>query len=120
MFVTRNEAIGFALRTRENLRYVKDAFDRGGEVHVVTHLVNSLLGVVVVPKERYFEETFWSVSLEELTRRGWPEWCITLDEPTKSNSKTETLGDLIRHLRNAAAHGRFTFIGNSGRFASPL
>ena len=113
MFVTRNEAIGFALRTRENLRYVKDAFDRGGEVHVVTHLVNSLLGVVVVPKERYFEETFWSVSLEELTRRGWPEWCIILDEPTKSSSKTETLGDLIRHLRNAAAHGRFTFIGNA-------
>ena len=113
MFVTRNEAIGFALRTRKNLCYVRRAFEQGEDVHVVTHLVNSLLGIVVVPKERYFEETFWSVGLEELTERGWPKWRITLDEPPKKGSKTETLGDLIRHLRNAASHGRFKFTGNA-------
>ena len=113
MYVTRGEAIGFALRTRKNLEYVRDAFDRGDDVHVVTHVVNSLLGIVIVPKERYFEESFWSINLEELTRRGWPKWDVTIDEPTKKGSKTLTLGDLIRHLRNATAHGRFTFGGES-------
>ena len=43
MFVTRGEAIGFALRTRKNLEYVRHAFDREEDVHVVTHVVNSLL-----------------------------------------------------------------------------
>ena len=111
MFVTRGEAIGFALRTRKNLEYVRHAFDSEEDVHVVTHVVNSLLGIVVVPKERYFEESFWSINLEELTKRGWPKWDVTIDEPPKNGSKTETLGDLIRHLRNAAAHGRFRFSG---------
>ena len=113
MFVTRNEAIGFALRTRKNLRYVRSAFDQGEDVHVVTHLVNSFLGIVVVPKERYLEEDFWSVGLDELTERGWPKWRITLDDPPKNAPKTETLGALIRHLRNAASHGRFQFTGNA-------
>ena len=111
MFVTRGEAIGFAQRTRKNLEYVRHAFDREEDVHVVTHVVNSLLGIVVVPKERYFEESFWSINLEELTKRAWPKWDVTIDEPTKKGSRTETLGDLIRHLRNAAAHGRFRFSG---------
>ena len=111
MFVTRGEAIGFAQRTRKNLEYVRHAFDREEDVHVVTHVVNSLLGIVVVPKERYFEESFWSINLEELTKRAWPKWDVTIDEPTKKGSRTETLGDLIRHLRNAAAHGRFRFGG---------
>lgn len=111
MYVTRGEAIGFALRTRKNLEYMRHAFDHEEDVHVVTHVVNSLLGIVVVPKERYFEESFWSTNLEELTRRGWPKWDVTIDEPTKEGSNTETLGDLIRHLRNAAAHGRFRFGG---------
>ena len=111
MHVTRSEAIGFALRTRKNLEYMRHAFDRAEDVHVVTHLVNSLLGIIVVPKERYCEETFWSINLEELARQGWPKWDITIDRPTKGGSRTETLGHLIRHLRNAAAHGRFRFGG---------
>ncbi|MYC35299.1 MAG: hypothetical protein F4X66_00045 [Chloroflexi bacterium] len=111
MYVTRGEAIGFALRTRKNLEYIRQAFGHGEDVHVVTHVVNSLLGIVVVPKERYFEEGFWSISLDELTKRGWPKWYVTIDEPPEGSSKTETLGHLIRHLRNAAAHGRFRFGG---------
>ena len=32
-------------------------------------------------------------------------------KPQGKDRKTETLKDLIRHLRNAAAHGRFSYIG---------
>ena len=110
-FVTRGEAIGFAQRTRKNLKYISEAFDAQEDLHVVTQLVNSLLGIVVVPKEQYFQESFLNVSLEELPQHKWPKWDITLDEPKGKDRKTETLKDLIRHLRNAAAHGRFTYMG---------
>ena len=111
-FVSRSEAIGFAQRTRKNLKHVREAFESGEDLHVVTQLVNSLLGIVVVPKEQYFEESFLSVRLDKLYKCCWPKWDITLDEPRGKDLKTETLKELIRHLRNAAAHGRFTYTGD--------
>lgn len=108
-FETRNKPVGFAQRTRKNLEFISDAFDHGQDVHVVAHLVNSLLGIVIVPKARYSKQEFWSISLEELSRRGWPKWNITLDDP---KNKTKTLRHLVRHLRNAAAHGGFEFTGD--------
>ena len=113
MFESRNTTLGFAQRTRKNLVKVKQAFDeRREDFHVVTHLVNSLLGIVVVPKERYCNAEFLADRLEEIYKRDWPKWEIALDEPKRKQKKTETLDELITHLRNAAAHGRFTFIGN--------
>ena len=77
----------------------------------VFHLGFSL-GIVVVPKEQYFEESFLSVKLEQLYGRGWPEWNITLDAPRPNDTKTDSLRDLIRHLRNAAGHGSLTYTGD--------
>ena len=112
MFVTRNQAVGFAQRTRKNLEYVSRARDCNEDVHVVTHLVNSLLGIIVVPEQRYSKKPFWSITLVELHNElGWPEWKITLDEPNQERPKTETLGTLMWHLRNATAHGHFRFFG---------
>ncbi len=71
--------------------------------------MNSLLGLAIVPREKHVEDELWKKSLEELVARGWPEWNIPLDKPGKGQSKTETLGRLTTHLRNAAAHGRFRF-----------
>ena len=113
-FVTRGQAIGFAQRTRKNLEHMKAALEADEDIHLVTHLVNSLLGAVVLPKEQYFEESFLTVSLEELYCQHWPKWDISLDEPKGKDQKTEMLKELIRHLRNAAAHGRFTYIGIYG------
>jgi len=110
-FESRNRPIGFAQRTRKNLEYVTDARDRDEDVHVVTHLVNSLLGIVIVPKAQYSKHKLWSVSLEELVREGWPNWDIRLDKPKHGRPKTTKLRHLVRHLRNAAAHGHFRFTG---------
>ena len=35
MFESRNKPIGFAQRTSKNLKFVNDAFELGGDVHVV-------------------------------------------------------------------------------------
>ena len=116
MFVSRNEALGFAQRTRKNLELVKwfcDTEDKDPEFHLVTHVMNSLLGLVILPRQRHLQETFWKKDLEELVASGWPKWNISLDEPQEGYSETKTLGRLTTHLRNAAAHGRFRFAGEA-------
>ena len=107
--VSRNDAIEIARRTERNLRHIKSEFDRKGEdsrVHVVTQLVNSLLGLVILPRERYLEIQNESTKLKELSTHGWPEWNV-------SKGKADTLAELSWHVRNAAAHGRIAFSSDS-------
>jgi hypothetical protein len=102
----RNDALEFANRTFKNLRYLEAAHDRGEDVHIVTQLANSLLGLVVFPWERNFVSHIESLTLAELSDRGWPKWKISL-------STCSTLGELTRHVRNAVAHGRITYWSDS-------
>ena len=43
----------FAERTRKNLRAIEDLQAKGGEAYEVTQLVNSMLGLLVFPRERF-------------------------------------------------------------------
>ena len=122
MPASRTTTLGFAQRARKNLVSVKKAFDskediHWKDVHVVTQLVNSLLGIVVVPRERDREKLRLSKTLKELYDNGWPRWNIPCDIRDTCNTcekcqETATLDDLIWHLRNAAAHGHFEFVGD--------
>ena len=118
MFANRNEALGIAQRTRKNLMLTKEVFKDEGEnceFHRMTHVMNSLLGIVIHPFERHETHELWEVSLKQLEEEGWPKWNRLLDKQGKSNpntwTSTETLGRLVEHLRNASAHGRFIFDG---------
>ena len=106
MFVSRNEALGIPQRTKRNLEYVRESFSQGADVHLVTALVTSLLGLVVLPWEHHLVESSRQVTLKELSERGWPSWKITL-------GSAETLHYLIRRIRNATAHGRIRFSSDS-------
>ena len=107
----RNNPLGFAQRTQKNLEFIKHAYEyHKGDVHVVAQLMNSLLGIVIVPNAWKFKHHSSSVSLEKLVQHDWPMWNITYDKPTGDKPKTKTLECLIWHLRNAAAHGRFKFL----------
>jgi hypothetical protein len=98
---SRNDSLGFALRTRRNLEYVLAAPDLG-EVHVVTQLVNSLLGLVIFPWQATLDTRIASLSLEELADDEWPQWKFEISYPY-------SLGDLIQCLRRAAAHRNVHF-----------
>ena len=112
MLSTRNKTEGFSGRTRKNLTYVRTAFvPQDPRVHVVTQLVNSLLGLVIVPQEWGLGEDLKKRTREDLEKAGLWKWNILRDEPQGKKPKTKTLGTLIWHLRNATAHGRFTFAG---------
>jgi hypothetical protein len=101
-YATRNHALGFAERSRKNLAFIEHARSQGSDVHVVTQLVVSMLGLVVFPMERNLVARLETLTLRELKKRGWPEWRIELGD-------CDTMEELTRHLRNAVAHGRITF-----------
>ena len=116
MFASRNEALGIAQRTRKNLTLMRTMLEQQGkdcEFHLMTHVVNSLLGIVIHPFEKLEGHGLWEVSLKQLEKEEWPQWKRLLDiqgtASPKTWEKTETLGRLVKHLRNASAHGRFTF-----------
>ena len=98
--LSRNTTEGLAYRVRKNLDFIIKKRLEGEDVHEITQLVISLLGLIVFPWEAGALKHLESLRLSELHAEGWPRWDITLDE----NGDTQTLGKLIRHLRNAASH----------------
>lgn len=109
---SRNEALEFARRTRRNLEFIEDGAARQAQVHVVTQLTLSLLGLVVFPKEKLLLDETGRKTLAAMASEGWPTWTITRDDGKKP---TSTLADVLKHLRNAVAHGRLTFTSDSPR-----
>ena len=113
MTESRRTTHGFAERTRRNLELARASFDSRRDFHVVTQLVNSLLGIVVVPWQRHGiegEQDFESGVNQNLFLRGWPNWSFT---GKKKRTESEDLKDLVGNLRIAAAHGHYTFSGNA-------
>ena len=85
----------FAERTRKNLRTIEDLQAKGGEAYEVTQLVNSMLGLLVFPRERFFDQ-IPQTSLSDLEADGWPVPKVVGDFP-----QARDLRELIRYLRNA-------------------
>jgi signal transduction histidine kinase len=103
LYVSRNQALVFALYTRENLEFIERASKEDeNSVHVVTQIANSLLGLVVFIWEKEFVKHTKELQLDELAKDGWPRFEILKGE-------CSTLHQLVRHLRNAVAHGRIRF-----------
>lgn len=61
----------FAERTRSNLDVLQKAQASGERVYEVTALVNSLLGLLVFPQQR-FVELIPETPIAELRAQGWP------------------------------------------------
>lgn len=112
--IGRNDAIRFALLTLDNLKFIEAAWssDRGHSgkpsVHLVTQVVNSLLGLVVFTCEKEYVRFTLKERLVDLTAKGWPSWTFTM-----GGSAWDTLGELVYHLRNGIAHARLSFSSDS-------
>jgi len=104
----------FARRTRENLRQLHMLQTRGVQVYEVTALVNSMLGLLVFPQQKYVD-SIPATPLEELIREGWPTPQVIGDHPQVSN-----LRQLIRYLRNAISHFNVQFATDAGGQISGL
>jgi hypothetical protein len=98
-----NLVADFADRTRSNLEVLKRAQASGERVYEVTALVNSLLGLLVFPQQR-FVDSIPETPLGDLRAQGWPVPTIEGDFEQARN-----LRELIRYLRNAVAHFNLKF-----------
>lgn len=116
---SRNDPLGFAKRTLKNLQFIENAcsdHNSNPDVHVVTQIVNSMLGLIVFPHASQFdsqaEPIFKKVGGLELENldSNLRKWNI---QENTYNEKCEILGNLIKHIRNGASHRRMRFSSDS-------
>ncbi len=103
----------FANRTRANLDDIEDLAERDEsrrvlashkQVYEVTQLINSLLGLIVLPQQNYFSD-IPKTSLDELKKAGWPQPLMQGTLP----KDLRNLNDLMRYVRNSIAHFNIEF-----------
>lgn len=104
----RNVVRDFAQRTRKNLEFIEDTVATSPEVELyeVTQLINSMLGLLVFPKEKYYIR-LPRIPLMELEAVGWPN--VTVLE---GNPPCGDLRELFRLLRNSISHYNIEFQAN--------
>ena len=100
----RNTLAGIADRVHKNMAVIASARQGGADVHEVTQLLLSLLGLIVFPVQDRLKNkaALKHVALSDLAALGWPSWHFTI-------GRSSDLRDLLRHLRNAVAHRRLWF-----------
>jgi HEPN pEK499 p136 len=122
----QNLVIDFATRTKANLEIIERLASQDAsliirnssgeldeeevEAYEVTQLVNSLLGLVIFPQQRYFEK-IPQTPLLQLEDEGWPKPLLNGQLPTDLNN----LQDLMRYVRNSIAHFNIEFTSNNDR-----
>lgn len=102
----RNTLMGIAERVHKNLAFISESHKEGADVHVVTQLLLSLLGLIVFPvetiKENRSDVLQSTLRLSELEEAGWPHWTFTIGQ-------ARNLHEFTKRLRNSVAHRRVSF-----------
>lgn len=99
--------LDFAKRTQHNLAVVRKLSASGEEVYEVTQFINSLLGLLIFPKEEFFQVTP-TTPLARLASEGW-----TIPLAGYGNPAPRDLRDFIRLLRNAVTHFHIEFMSTT-------
>jgi len=118
MTMPPTETRAFAHRVRLNL----DAIDAVASVapakaHQVTQLVLTLIGLIVLPRESHYLEAAGDATLPALAANGWPTWTIAQDLSRRPDSVSDTLGDLLWHLRSTITAGQIRMTSGDRPFA---
>ncbi len=98
----------FIERTKANLVLVRSAVNTGQKAYEVTQLINSMLGLLVFPKEEFYNE-IPNKKLADLEREGWPIPQVRGNYPQVKNLK-----QLARYLRNGISHFNLRFTETGG------
>jgi len=99
----------FVQRTRQNLRAAQRLHSSGqGQFYEVTHLINSLLGLVVVPHERMLNK-LPATTLADFQTEG-----LELTILPARRSGPADLKELVHGMRNAVAHFKLEAAGDGG------
>lgn len=103
-------------RTRANYGIIKKLSSHtiDSKSFEVTELINSMVGLLIIPRERYLDQITDNLIdqglLDKMIR------CIRKDDYSDS-----TLKGIVKHMRNAVAHGRMEFHAEKPTFnGTPL
>ena len=114
---SRNLSVGLAKRTIKNLDFIKNA-PRDADVHLVTQVINSLLGLLVFPyeKENRLGAELAMVEFIDPSSLASIYETITQHLPVPSLELVKfggckNLKDFLRRIRNAISHNRLEFTG---------
>ena len=99
----------FAERTRTNLCALDSLLADGRELYETTQLMNSMLGLLVFPRERFVGQ-IPKTPILELQKAGWPIPKVLNGFPQVRDPR-----QLIKFLRNAIAHFNIEFIADESR-----
>jgi hypothetical protein len=104
----KNLVRDFAQRTLKNLEFIEVAVKQepNAQVFEVTQLINSTLGLLVFPQQRFLDN-IPKIPLQELRSDGWP--IPTMADPLP---RGDNLRELVRCLRNGIAHCNLEFISD--------
>jgi len=104
----QNVVRDFAERTRRNLGIIEklQREQPDSEIYEVTQLVNSMLGLLIFPQQRYFN-SIPDTPLSDLANQGWPVPLTDGEYPDVG-----TLKELVRYMRNAIAHFNIEFMAD--------
>ena len=96
----------FAKRTLHNLRLIREieSTQPRRKAFEVTQLINSLLGLLVFPKENYLDQ-IPDKTIDELKAEGWP-----IPEVSAGYHQAKSLKDFLRLMRNGVAHFNIEFL----------
>jgi len=103
----------FIKRTNCNLKTIQNLSSNGEPPYEVTQLINSLLGLVVLPKEKLFRE-IPQTAFDDLRADGWPDSFL---QPSSRKELPDNLRSLSICLRNGVAHFRIETTEQGGNIS---
>jgi len=87
------------------------------KAHQITQLVLTLIGLIVLPRESHYLEAAGDATLPSLAAQGWPTWAIAQDLSRRPEGASDTLGDLLWHLRSTISAGKIGLTAGDRPFA---
>ena len=121
-FNKKRLAKDFAARTLQNLNISPVTYE-------TTHLINSFLGLVIIPWEHLREELErHHMSRNQMQAAGWPTHKIAVWKQKRTHTQRTYinfspndptgLSEFIRHLRNSIGHGRISTLARNGEITA--
>lgn len=111
----------FIKRTTANLKFIQKCVkeEDGQELYEVTQLVNSLVGLLIVPQQKFFR----NINDNYIQQDTLYKLKSCIEENTykekDGTDEIENLSTILRHMRNALAHNRFDYL-NSYKDPTPF
>lgn len=120
----------FSARTMKNLNHIENEVYAGASLYEVTQLINSLLGLVVIPVEVYKanRDVFTDYNIENIASESFTKISAIIKRKTEEgklycdykkekddNTSLLKVTSFIKHIRNSIAHG-----GNKGLHFFPV